>query len=87
MQNPKEKLSELTKCFAYRRIFVTALLDCAEIPFTLQQLIQILELIKGQSTDFIKSLFKVNPAIWIKQANLDTLKEANKENELSLESI
>lgn len=64
MQNPKERLLELEKCFSIRRVFATSLVQCDDIPYTISQLIEILESIKGMSTETIKEVFKSNAKEW-----------------------
>ena len=68
MQNPKERLLDLEKCFSIRRVFATSLVECDDIPYTITQMIEILESIKGMSTETIKEVFKSNAKEWQKKA-------------------
>lgn len=83
MQNPKERLLELEKCFSIRRVFATTLAECNDIPYTITQMIDILESIKGMSTETIKEVFKSDPKEWSKKASQSSNKEVSIEEQLT----
>ena len=72
----------MVKCFDTRSVFVTSLIVCNDIPYTIAQLIEILEMIKTMNTETIRELFKSKACDWMKQAIVFIGKELNTDDEM-----